>query len=164
MTEDIIMDRIFKYFNTECQDDIDLEEWIRGFNVILKGNIPGLEINAQLFTIPGSLSEQTLYCFSIYDLNEDGYISREEMLTMMGSCLSKVKGTQEDTEEDEGIKDLMEMTLKRMDHDKDGKISHEDFAQTVAQDVLMLEAFGSCLPSGKAGQEFVSSILDVKIV
>lgn len=158
------MDRIFKYFNTECQDDIDLEEWIRGFNVILKGNIPGLEINAQLFNIPGSLSEQTLYCFSIYDLNEDGYISREEMLTMMGSCLSKVKGTQEDTEEDEGIKDLMEMTLKRMDHDKDGKISHEDFAQTVAQDVLMLEAFGSCLPSGKAGQEFVSSILDVKIV
>ena len=37
MTEDIIMDRIFKYFNTECQDDIDLEEWITGFNVILKG-------------------------------------------------------------------------------------------------------------------------------
>ena len=28
---------------------------------------------------------------------------------MMGSCLSKVKGGQEDTEEDEGIKDLMEM-------------------------------------------------------
>ena len=86
------------------------------------------------------------------------------MLTMMGSCLSKVKGPQEDTEEDEGIKDLMEMTLKRMDHDKDGKISQEDFAHTVEQDVLMLEAFGSCLPSGKAGQEFASSILDVKIV
>ena len=83
---------------------------------------------------------------------------------MMGSCLSKVKGGQEDTEEDEGIKDLMEMTLKRMDHDKDGKISHEDFSRTVTQDVLMLEAFGSCLPSGRAGQEFVSSILDAKIV
>ena len=117
-----------------------------------------------LLFIPGSLSEQTLYCFSIYDLNEDGYISREEMLTMMGSCLSKVKGGQEDTEEDEGIKDLMEMTLKRMDHDKDGKISHEDFSRTVTQDVLMLEAFGSCLPSGRAGQEFVNSILDAKIV
>ena len=44
MTEDIIMDRIFKYFNTECQDDIDLEEWIGGFNVILKGIILCLEI------------------------------------------------------------------------------------------------------------------------
>ena len=165
MTEDIIMDRIFKYFNTECQDDIDLEEWITGFNVILKGNAQtGFKEMCVLLNIPGSLSEQTLYCFSIYDLNEDGYISREEMLTMMGSCLSKVKGGQEDTEEDEGIKDLMEMTLKRMDHDKDGKISHEDFSKTVTQDVLMLEAFGSCLPSGRAGQEFVSSILDAKIV
>lgn len=164
MTEDIIMDRIFKYFNTECQDDIDLEEWITGFNVILKGKLFIRQEMCCLLNILGSLSEQTLYCFSIYDLNEDGYISREEMLTMMGSCLSKVKGGQEDTEEDEGIKDLMEMTLKRMDHDKDGKISHEDFSRTVSQDVLMLEAFGSCLPSGRAGQEFVSSILDAKIV
>ena len=37
MTDDIIMDRIYKYFNTECKDDIDIEEWILGFNVILKG-------------------------------------------------------------------------------------------------------------------------------
>ena len=37
LSEEIIMDRIFKYFNTETQDDIDLEEWIIGFNVILKG-------------------------------------------------------------------------------------------------------------------------------
>ena len=32
------MDRIFKYFNTESADDIDLEEWIVGFNVMLKGS------------------------------------------------------------------------------------------------------------------------------
>ena len=31
------MDRIFKYFNTDIADDIDLEEWVTGFNVILKG-------------------------------------------------------------------------------------------------------------------------------
>ena len=38
LSEEIIMDRIFKYFNTESADDIDLEEWIVGFNVILKGS------------------------------------------------------------------------------------------------------------------------------
>ena len=37
LSDDIIMDRIFKYFNTESADDIDLEEWIVGFSVILKG-------------------------------------------------------------------------------------------------------------------------------
>ena len=39
MTDDIIMDRVYKYFNTEAKDDIDLEEWILGFNVILKGGL-----------------------------------------------------------------------------------------------------------------------------
>ena len=37
MTDDIIMDRIFKHFNTFATDDIDMEEWILGFNIFLKG-------------------------------------------------------------------------------------------------------------------------------
>ena len=37
MTDDVIMDRIFKYFNRVSADDIDIEEWITGFNVFLKG-------------------------------------------------------------------------------------------------------------------------------
>ena len=37
MTDDIIMDRLFKYFNKVCTDDIDLEEWVTGFNIFLKG-------------------------------------------------------------------------------------------------------------------------------
>ena len=79
---------------------------------------------------------------------------------MMGSCLSKVKTAQDDTEEDEGVKDLIEMTIKKMDYDKDGRISLDDFSHTVSEDVLMLEAFGKCLPSDKTGQEFLSTILD----
>ena len=41
MTDEIIMDRLFKYFNKIPTDDIDLEEWIVGFSVFLKGNING---------------------------------------------------------------------------------------------------------------------------
>ena len=37
MTDQIIMDRLFKYFNKQPTDDIDLEEWITGFSIILKG-------------------------------------------------------------------------------------------------------------------------------
>ena len=39
MTDEIIMDRLFKYFNRIPTDDIDLEEWIVGFSVFLKGYI-----------------------------------------------------------------------------------------------------------------------------
>ena len=50
-------------------------------------------------------------CFEVYDFNGDGYISREEMFT----CLKKsmVKQTTEE-DPDEGIKDLVELALKKM--------------------------------------------------
>ena len=50
----------------------------------------------------GTTDEQTNYCFSIYDLNDDGYISKEEMLTMMKTCLVKQGGNEDDGEE--GVK------------------------------------------------------------
>ena len=37
MTDDVIMDRIFKYFNKVSTDDIDTDEWVLGFNIFLKG-------------------------------------------------------------------------------------------------------------------------------
>ena len=50
-------------------------------------------------------------CFEVYDLNSDGYISREEMFHMLKTSLVK-QTTEEDP--DEGIKDLVEITLKKM--------------------------------------------------
>ena len=37
MTDDILMDRIYKFFNSVSADDIDKQEWIIGFNIFLKG-------------------------------------------------------------------------------------------------------------------------------
>ena len=37
MTEDILMDRIYKLFTKATSEDIDVQEWILGFNIFLKG-------------------------------------------------------------------------------------------------------------------------------
>lgn len=50
-------------------------------------------------------------CFQVYDLNGDGYISAEEMLYLLKDCL-KEQPTEEDP--DEGIRDLVEITLSNM--------------------------------------------------
>ena len=57
--------------------------------------------------------------------------SKEEMITMMKSCLVKQGSTEDDG--DEGVKDLIEMTLRKMDHDKDGRVSYPDFQTTVTK-------------------------------
>lgn len=50
-------------------------------------------------------------CFDVYNLHGDGYISREEMLQMLKDSLIR-QPTEEDP--DEGIKDIVEIALKKM--------------------------------------------------
>lgn len=62
MTDAVLLDQIFKYFNSEHDADITREEWVVGFYVFLKG----------------TEEEQTQYCFKIYDINDDGFITKED--------------------------------------------------------------------------------------
>ena len=52
-----------------------------------------------------------LDCFVVYDLNGDGFISREEMFQLLKNSLVK-QPTEEDP--DEGVKELVELSLKKM--------------------------------------------------
>ncbi|KAM4794478.1 calaxin isoform 2-T2 [Cyanocitta cristata] len=94
-------------------------------------------------------------CFQVYDLNGDGYISREEMFQMLKNSLLIQSA---DEEPDEGIKDLVEIALKKMDHDHDGKLSFTDFEKAVRDENLLLEAFGPCLPDIKSSMSFEQKI------
>ncbi|XP_009464909.1 PREDICTED: EF-hand calcium-binding domain-containing protein 1 [Nipponia nippon] len=89
--------------------------------------------------------------FEVYDLNGDGYISREEMFQMLKNSLLK-QPSEEDP--DEGIKDLVDIALKKMDYDRDGKLSFMDFEKAVRDENLLLEAFGPCLPDIKSSMVF----------
>ncbi|XP_039932844.1 calaxin isoform X2 [Hirundo rustica] len=94
-------------------------------------------------------------CFAVYDLNGDGYISREEMFQMLKNSLLIQPA---DEEPDEGVKDLVEIALKKMDYDHDGKLSFADFEKAVREEKLLLEAFGPCLPDIKSSISFEQKI------
>ena len=63
------------------------------------------------------------------------------------------QGLEED--QDEGVKDLIEMTLRKMDLDKDGRVSFSDWKETIRMEPLLLEAFGPCLPNNEAAEVFL---------
>ncbi|NWU70408.1 EFCB1 protein, partial [Pterocles burchelli] len=140
MTDDMMMDRVFHIFDRDNNGCISVVEWVEGLSVFLRG----------------TLEEKMKYCFEVYDLNGDGYISREEMFQMLRNSLLK-QPSEEDP--DEGIKDLVDIALKKMasiyslgylsDYDHDGKVSFMDFEQVVRDENLLLEAFGPCLPDIK---------------
>ncbi|KAF4076542.1 hypothetical protein AMELA_G00216300 [Ameiurus melas] len=135
LTDDMIMDRVFRGFDKDNDSYISVKEWIEGLAVFLRG----------------TLDEKIKFCFDIYDLNGDGHISREEMFHMLKNSLIRQK-TEEDP--DERIKDLVEIILKKMDYDHDSRRSYSDFENAVRDENLLLEAFGSCLPDAKSIQAF----------
>ncbi|NXK96065.1 EFCB1 protein, partial [Formicarius rufipectus] len=130
MSDDAILDRVFSTFDRDNNGCITVVEWVEGLAILLRG----------------TLEEKIKYCFKVYDLNGDGYISREEMFQMLKNSLIK-QPAEEDP--DETIKDLVEIALKKMDYDHDGKLSFADFEQAVRDENLLLEAFGQCLPDIK---------------
>lgn len=67
VTENMLMDRIFCVWDRNNCGLITVENWFRGLSLFVKGTI----------------AEQIAYCFSIYDLNADGYISKEEMFQLL---------------------------------------------------------------------------------
>ncbi|XP_048161629.1 EF-hand calcium-binding domain-containing protein 1 isoform X2 [Corvus hawaiiensis] len=139
MTDDVALDRVFSIFDRDNDGCITVVEWVEGLEVLLRG----------------TLDEKIKYCFQVYDLNGDGYISREEMFQMLKNSLLIQSA---DEEPDEGIKDLVEIALKKMDHDHDGKLSFTDFEKAVRDENLLLEAFGPCLPDIKSSMSFEQKI------
>ncbi|NWX62070.1 EFCB1 protein, partial [Promerops cafer] len=140
MTDDVVLDRVFSTFDRDNNGCITVVEWVEGLAVLLRG----------------TLEEKMKYCFAVYDLNGDGYISKEEMFQMLKHSLLIQPA---DEEPDEGVKDLVEIALKKMastyllrylrDYDHDGKLSFTDFEKAVRDENLLLEAFGPCLPDIK---------------
>uniref|UniRef100_G1L5H0 EF-hand calcium-binding domain-containing protein 1 n=2 Tax=Ailuropoda melanoleuca TaxID=9646 RepID=G1L5H0_AILME len=130
MTDDMLMNRVFFAFDKDNDNCINAKEWVKGLSVFLRG----------------TFEEKLKFCFEVYYLNGDGYISREEIFDMLKNSLHQ-QTSEEET--DEGIKELVDITLKKMDYDNDGKISFADFEKAVKEERLLLEVFGPRLPEAK---------------
>ncbi|XP_022915106.1 calaxin [Onthophagus taurus] len=139
VTEDMMMDRIFCVWDKTNSGLITPESWFLGLNIFLRG----------------TLAEQTDFCFFVYDLNADGFITKDEMFQLLKNCLIKQP---QDEDPDEGVKDLVEIILRKLDKDKDGKVSLDDYRTSVKEEPLLLEAFGRCLPNERATDTFITTM------
>ncbi|KAF7271161.1 calaxin [Rhynchophorus ferrugineus] len=139
ITENMLMERIFCVWDKINGGLITLENWFHGMSLFLRG----------------SLTKQIEYCFAVYDLNGDGYITKDEMFLLLRNCL--IKFPQEEDPE-ESVRDLVDIILKKMDKDKDGKVSLTDYKETVTGEPLLLEAFGRCLPTEGSKLTFLATL------
>jgi len=131
ITDDIMQDRIFKEFDKDSDGKVSEEEWIRGMSVFLVG----------------TQEEKRDFVFKAYAMKDPSLIRKDDIYQMLKTSLATYKGSDEDPEE--GIKDLTDLCLKKLDIDGDNCVSREDYGKSVDEEGLLLEVLGRCLPKAE---------------
>ena len=96
MTEEILMDRVFRAFDEDMDGYISMKDWCSGLSTFLRGSLEEktkCKLSVSNVELTG-LSDT----FKVFDLNGDGYISREEMFQLLKNCLVR-QPAEEDPEE-----------------------------------------------------------------
>ncbi|KAF2892733.1 hypothetical protein ILUMI_13439 [Ignelater luminosus] len=115
--------------------NFSMENWLRSMSLYLRG----------------TFDEQIKFCFEVYDIMSKGVLDPRMLMHLMSGSLL---GEHDDMEV---LKDLVECVTKKMDLDRDGVISLEDFRQVIVEEPLLLECFGQCLPTRLASKAFLIS-------
>ncbi|KAF5297489.1 hypothetical protein FQA39_LY12083 [Lamprigera yunnana] len=95
--------------------------------------------------LKGTLEEKINHCFEVYDVMLKGLIGKDIVVRFLGNSII---GIEEDS--DDAVKDLVDTIMKKIDLDRDLKISFGDYKTTVLKEPLLMECMGQCLPSRTA--------------
>jgi len=139
ITDDVMLDLVFRAFDADQDGYVNDIEWVRGMSTMLRG----------------TLEQLTDFTYTVYDMNGDGALAREELHHCLKGCIFAGFGIDED-EIEECERDIVEIAMRKLDNDRDGQITYEDFVRAVRMDALLLQAVGCCIPSTKSASAFQS--------
>ncbi|CAD7093467.1 unnamed protein product [Hermetia illucens] len=89
-----------------------------------------------------SFEDKVMFCFQVYDGHKTGFITRAKLIRTYRNMLYSA-----DWEEVEDLViDFVDLLIKKMDHDRDGKISFYDYAKAVRMNPGLLEFMGPVIP------------------
>ncbi|XP_017885276.1 EF-hand calcium-binding domain-containing protein 1 [Ceratina calcarata] len=138
----LLVDKMFSVVDKRNTLQIPMEQWIEGLSIILRG----------------TQDEKIRFAYQVYDHMRTHRMKKEQIFPIMRGCLIKL---QNDENPDEAVKDLIDLLLRKLDVDRDGAVSAEDFRIAVTdRSPLLLECMGPVFPSREARHNFLSTFTD----
>lgn len=112
LKENPLLKRVVAVFDKDQSGELDFKEFVQGL---------------AMFAVKSTEREKKLrFLFSIYDLDGDGFISNEELYTVLKMMVgSNLKDNQ--------LQQIVDKTILALDKDSDGMINYKEFTDIIAQ-------------------------------
>lgn len=109
---------LFNAFDMERNGSIRFEDFVIGLSVLLRG----------------SVTDKLRWAFNLYDINKDGYITKEEMLAIMTSIYDMMGRYTSPSVHDDDPFEHVEKFFQKMDRNRDGVVTIDEFIETCQKD------------------------------
>ncbi|CAB1318412.1 unnamed protein product, partial [Coregonus sp. 'balchen'] len=109
---------LFNAFDMDRNGSIRFEDFVIGLSVLLRG----------------SETEKLRWAFNLYDINKDGYITKEEMLAIMTSIYDMMGRYTSPSLRDDDPTEHVDKFFQKMDRNRDGVVTIDEFIETCQKD------------------------------
>jgi len=106
----------------------------------------------------GDMDETIEFCWTVYDMNGDGSLAREELHQCLKGCFIPGVGGIDYDEIEDAERDIVDMAMRKLDVNHDGQITFDDFQKAVKADPILVQACGPCLISPKCMARFLYTV------
>jgi len=104
------------------------------------GDVDSREFLAGLARLHGDANEALRLCFSVFDADASGYLSQEELMSLLVSNGIDLGDVAADGSNDERRATRLADVFSRMDTDCDGRVSFDEFKRAIQTDAIVAEA------------------------
>ncbi|XP_077594063.1 calsenilin-like isoform X1 [Stigmatopora nigra] len=115
---------LFNAFDMDGSGSIRFEDFVLGLSVLLRG----------------SVTEKLRWAFNLYDINKDGYITKEDMLAIMTSIYDMMGRYTLPSVREDSPYEHVEKFFQKMDRNRDGVVTLDEFIETCQKDESIMSS------------------------
>ncbi|XP_069021751.1 guanylyl cyclase-activating protein 2-like [Embiotoca jacksoni] len=116
-------ENMFRAFDKNGDNTIDFLEFVAALNLVFRGE----------------LEHKLRWSFKVYDKDNNGYIDRDELRSIIDSIYRVKKSSKPNSGESQmSVNEVVERILQAVDTDGDGNITMEEFIRGAQQDPWVL--------------------------